>query len=48
MDNLKKIIKRICPHCKKELSITETSYELPPEILAIFKQFGINIKDFNR
>jgi hypothetical protein len=48
MDNFKKIDKTICPHCSHVIREVETSYDLPPEILAIVKQMGINIKDFGK
>lgn len=48
MDELRKINETNCPHCGRVIERKTESYKLPPEILAIIKQMGINIKDFKK
>lgn len=48
MDDFIKTTLTKCPYCDKVIRKVEDSYRLPPEILAIMQQLGINIKTFKR
>jgi len=47
MDDFSKLELMRCPHCDKVIKKNVTSYQFPPEILAVMKQLGINIKDLH-